>query len=232
MFLSVLSPREIVVGARCFIVGQGGGRRKGRSGGDRFAAIAGPAAGNCPTACAKRWQPKNILMIPDRPASARRRFSRRLAEAAGGRPFLKVEATKFTEVGYVRAATSSRSCATCSRSAFRNCASGAGAKCKGARCAQGRRRSVSSTHWSERDSSEANTRVVPAQAACRRAQRQKEIEVQVADGRRDAGVPTFPGMPGAQIGMVNLFRHAGEKAFGQAAGKAREDEGRRCPWTR
>jgi ATP-dependent HslUV protease ATP-binding subunit HslU len=88
------SPREIVSELDRFIVGQAGAKR----------AVA--------IALRNRWRrlqlderlreevlPKNILMIGPT-GVGKTEISRRLARLAGA-PFLKVEATKFTEVGYV-----------------------------------------------------------------------------------------------------------------------------------
>src|SRR3979411_1205613 len=88
------SPREIVSQHDRFIVGQGDAKR----------AVA--------IALRNRWRrlqlddklreevmPKNILMIGPT-GVGKTEISRRLARLAGA-PFLKVEATKFTEVGYV-----------------------------------------------------------------------------------------------------------------------------------
>src|SRR5205823_1105070 len=88
------SPREIVSELDRFIVGQKEAKR----------AVA--------IALRNRWRrlrlegpmreevlPKNILMIGPT-GVGKTEISRRLAKLAGA-PFLKVEATKFTEVGYV-----------------------------------------------------------------------------------------------------------------------------------
>jgi ATP-dependent HslUV protease ATP-binding subunit HslU len=88
------SPREIVSELDRFIIGQNDAKR----------AVA--------IALRNRWrrlaldeklreevQPKNILMIGPT-GVGKTEISRRLAKLAGA-PFLKVEATKFTEVGYV-----------------------------------------------------------------------------------------------------------------------------------
>src|SRR5690606_4715688 len=88
------SPREIVSELDRFIVGQNDAKR----------AVA--------IALRNRWRrlqldaslrdevlPKNILMIGPT-GVGKTEIARRLAKLAGA-PFLKVEATKFTEVGYV-----------------------------------------------------------------------------------------------------------------------------------
>jgi ATP-dependent HslUV protease ATP-binding subunit HslU len=92
--MSDFSPREIVSELDRFIVGQGDAKR----------AVA--------IALRNRWRrlqlddrlreevlPKNILMIGPT-GVGKTEISRRLAKLAGA-PFLKIEATKFTEVGYV-----------------------------------------------------------------------------------------------------------------------------------
>ena len=88
------SPREIVSELDRYIVGQKGAKR----------AVA--------IALRNRWRrqqltgqmreevmPKNILMIGPT-GVGKTEIARRLARLAGA-PFIKVEATKFTEVGYV-----------------------------------------------------------------------------------------------------------------------------------
>src|SRR3974390_1291527 len=88
------SPREIVSELDRYIIGQGDAKR----------AVA--------IALRNRWRrlqldeklreevmPKNILMIGPT-GVGKTEISRRLARLAGA-PFIKVEATKFTEVGYV-----------------------------------------------------------------------------------------------------------------------------------
>src|SRR5207244_13136158 len=92
--MSSFAPREIVSELDRFIIGQGDAKR----------AVA--------IALRNRWRrmqldeklreevlPKNILMIGPT-GVGKTEISRRLARLAGA-PFLKVEATKFTEVGYV-----------------------------------------------------------------------------------------------------------------------------------
>src|SRR6186997_3106408 len=92
--MSNFSPREIVSELDRFIVGQADGKR----------AVA--------IALRNRWRrlqlddslrdevlPKNILMIGPT-GVGKTEIARRLARLAQA-PFLKVEATKFTEIGYV-----------------------------------------------------------------------------------------------------------------------------------
>src|SRR4030088_749754 len=92
--MTEFSPREIVSELDRYIIGQGNAKR----------AVA--------IALRNRWRrlklddrlreevlPKNILMIGPT-GVGKTEISRRLAKLAGA-PFLKVEATKFTEVGYV-----------------------------------------------------------------------------------------------------------------------------------
>ncbi|MDG1273952.1 MAG: ATP-dependent protease ATPase subunit HslU [Alphaproteobacteria bacterium] len=207
--MTTFSPREIVSELDRFIIGQGSAKR----------AVA--------IALRNRWrrqqlddsirdevQPKNILMIGPT-GVGKTEIARRLAKLADA-PFIKVEATKFTEVGYV-----------------------------GRDVEQIIRDLVESAITSVRDkmrvevraSAElaAENRVISALAGdeAREETRQKfrkmlregqldtkDIEIDVSDS--NSGLPTFdiPGMPGSQMGMINLNDMLG-KALGGKTKKRR-----------
>ncbi len=199
--MSVLTPREIVAELDRYIVGQAAAKR----------AVA--------IALRNRWRrlqlppdlreevlPKNILMIGPT-GVGKTEISRRLVRLAQA-PFLKVEATKFTEVGYVGRDVEQiiRDLVEIGIAALR----------------ERRRGDVEA-----RARSGAEDRVIDAlvgtsasestRDAFRRKLRDgdlndKEIDIQVAD---TGGMPSFdiPGMPGAQIGMINLNEMLG-KALG------------------
>ena len=187
------SPREIVSELDRFIVGQGDAKR----------AVA--------IALRNRWRrlqlddrlreevlPKNILMIGPT-GVGKTEISRRLAKLAGA-PFLKVEATKFTEVGYV-----GRDVEQIVRDLVE--------------VAIGLTRERKRKDVAARAQQAAEDRVLDAlvgasaSASTKEAFRKKlragelndkeiEIEVQSAGG----GMPLFdiPGMPGAQMGAISI----------------------------
>ena len=199
--MTTFTPREVVSELDRYIVGQKEAKR----------AVA--------IALRNRWRrqqlkgdlkeevlPKNILMIGPT-GCGKTEISRRLAKLAGA-PFLKVEATKFTEVGYVGRDVDSivRDLVEVGIGLMR----------------ETRRKEVQTQ--AEKNAEE---RVLDAlvgqgaQASTREAFRRrlranelndKEVEVQVAESA-GSQFPTFD-IPGGQVGMINLNEMLG-KAFGQ-----------------
>ncbi len=197
------SPREIVSELDRFIVGQDAAKR----------AVA--------IALRNRWrrkqlsdelreevQPKNILMIGPT-GVGKTEIARRLARLANA-PFIKIEATKFTEVGYVGRDVESivrdliETAILSTRETMR-------AQVKATAEMNAEERVVDALVGS--DASDAT------REAFRRKLRageldDKEIEVEVSDqGGMTLPSMDIPGMPGAQMGMVNLNDMLG-KAFG------------------
>ena len=196
------SPREIVSELDRYIVGQNDAKR----------AVA--------IALRNRWRrqqldgemreevlPKNILMIGPT-GVGKTEISRRLAKLANA-PFLKVEATKFTEVGYVGRDVDQiiRDLMEIGVSLVR----------------ESKRKEVQANAHLQAEERVITALVGPnASPSTRETFRKKlrsgelddkEIEVEVAD--TGGGMPSFeiPGMPGSQIGMINLNEMLG-KAFG------------------
>nr|MCS5598960.1 ATP-dependent protease ATPase subunit HslU [Rhodospirillales bacterium] len=197
-------PREIVSELDRFIIGQVDAKR----------AVA--------VALRNRWRrqqlsddlreevlPKNILMIGPT-GVGKTEIARRLARLAQA-PFLKVEATKFTEVGYVGRDV---------ESIVRDLVEIAIHETR-----ETQRKTVQAKaelHAEERvldalvgDNAGQDTRQKFRKMLREGNLSDKEVEVEVSE-TSNTGMPTFdiPGMPGAQMGMINLNDMLG-KAFGQ-----------------
>jgi ATP-dependent HslUV protease ATP-binding subunit HslU len=201
--MAAFSPREIVSELDRYIVGQHDAKR----------AVA--------IALRNRWRrqqlpeglreevlPKNILMIGPT-GVGKTEIARRLAKLADA-PFLKVEATKFTEVGYVGRDVEQivrdlvEIAITMTRERLR--------KDVAAKAELRAEERVLNALVGESASPETRQKF---RKMLREGQlSDREIEVQVADTGFGA-LPTFdiPGMPGAQMGMLNLNDIFG-KAFG------------------
>ncbi len=200
--MTTFSPREIVSELDRYIIGQNDAKR----------AVA--------IALRNRWRrhqltgamreevlPKNILMIGPT-GVGKTEISRRLAKLAGA-PFIKVEATKFTEVGYVGRDVEQivRDLVEVGISLVR----------------ERRRQEVSAKAEMAAEERVLTALVGPAASPAtresfRKRLRQgelndKEIEIEVKDSGN--GMPQFeiPGMPGASVGVMNISDMLG-KAFG------------------
>ena len=206
--MSSFSPREIVSELDRFIIGQNDAKR----------AVA--------IALRNRWRrqqlpddlreevlPKNILMVGPT-GVGKTEIARRLAKLANA-PFLKVEATKFTEVGYVGRDVESivRDLTEISINMVR----------------ERMRKDVSAkaeVAAEERvldalvgENAGAETRQKFRKMLREGELNDREIEIQVQD-QASASMPTIdiPGMPGAQMGMLNL----GDMLGGMMGGRTHE----------
>ena len=205
--MTTFSPREIVSELDRYIIGQNDAKR----------AVA--------IALRNRWRrqqltgtmkeevlPKNILMIGPT-GIGKTEISRRLAKLAGA-PFLKIEATKFTEVGYV-----GRDVEQIVRDLVE----------VGIGLVRERKRKEVAAKAEQSAEERVLTALVgeSSSPATRESFRKKlregeladkEIEIEVRD---TAGkMPSFdiPGMPGASVGVMNISDMLG-KAFGNRTKK-------------
>ncbi len=215
--MTSFSPREIVSELDRFIVGQNDAKR----------AVA--------IALRNRWRrqqlegplreevsPKNILMIGPT-GCGKTEIARRLAKLANA-PFLKVEATKFTEVGYVGRDVESivRDLVEVAISLVR----------------ETKRRDVQAkAHLAaeERvlDALVGATASPATRDSFRRKLRaneldDKEIEVEIAAGAPAAPMFEVPGMPGASIGAINLVGYVRQSLWPE--GQAQAHPGQGCLW--
>jgi ATP-dependent HslUV protease ATP-binding subunit HslU len=199
------SPREIVSELDRFIVGQADAKR----------AVA--------IALRNRWRrlqldgslreevlPKNILMIGPT-GVGKTEISRRLAKLAEA-PFIKVEATKFTEVGYVGRDV---------EQIVRDLVEAAIAQTR-----ERRRKDVQARAEMAAEERVLDALVGPGSGPATRDSfrrklragelNDKEVEIETQAG--SGGLPTFeiPGMPGAQIGAISLG-----DIFGKMGGRTR-----------
>jgi ATP-dependent HslUV protease ATP-binding subunit HslU len=203
--MTSFSPREIVSELDRFIVGQHEAKR----------AVA--------IALRNRWRrlqlegplreevmPKNILMIGPT-GVGKTEISRRLARLAGA-PFLKVEATKFTEVGYVGRDV---------EQIVRDLVEIGIGLVKEERRKQVQAKAQLAAEERVLDALVGATASAATRDAFRRKLRaneldDKEIEIEIQAGQQ--GLPMFelPGMPGASVGAISLGDMFG-KAFGGRA---------------
>ena len=203
--MTTFSPREIVSELDRHIVGQHDAKR----------AVA--------IALRNRWRrqqlegamkeevlPKNILMIGPT-GCGKTEISRRLARLAGA-PFLKVEATKFTEVGYVGRDV---------EQIVRDLVEIGIGLVKEDKRRQVEARAHLAAEERVLDALVGSTSSPATRESFRKKLRaneldDKEIEIEVQSG--GGGLPMFeiPGLPGASVGAINLGDMFG-KAFGGKA---------------
>ncbi len=209
--MTSFTPREIVSELDRYIVGQNDAKR----------AVA--------IALRNRWRrqqlgddmrqevlPKNILMIGPT-GVGKTEIARRLANLAQA-PFLKVEATKFTEIGYVGRDVEQiiRDLVEISVHMTRE---------------RLRKQVVAKAELAAEDqvinalvgeSAKPETREKFRKMLRSGELADREVEIQVSDGNAQQ-LPTFdiPGVPGAQMGMLNIGEMLG-KAFGGAPTKPKK----------
>jgi ATP-dependent HslUV protease ATP-binding subunit HslU len=209
--MTEFSPREIVSELDRYIVGQNDAKR----------AVA--------IALRNRWRrmqlegnmreevmPKNILMIGPT-GVGKTEIARRLARLAHA-PFVKVEATKFTEVGYVGRDV---------EQIIRDLVEIALTMLREKRRETVQAKAELAAEERVLDALVGDTASASTRDAFRKKLRsgelaEKEIELDLAD-TGTGGMPTFdvPGMPGAQMGMINLNDMLG-KALGGDRTKRRK----------
>jgi ATP-dependent HslUV protease ATP-binding subunit HslU len=208
--MTTFTPREIVSELDRFIIGQHDAKR----------AVA--------IALRNRWRrqqlsddlrdevmPKNILMIGPT-GVGKTEISRRLAKLAGA-PFIKIEATKFTEVGYVGRDV---------EQIIRDLVEIGIGLVKEKKRAEVKAKAHQNAEERVLDALVGATSSPATRESFRKKLREgqmddKEIDIEVADSGTGAGQGfEIPGMPGANIGVLNLSEMFG-KAMGSRTKKVR-----------
>ena len=202
-----LSPREIVSELDRFVVGQNNAKR----------AVA--------IALRNRWRrqalegdmkdevlPKNILMMGPT-GVGKTEISRRLSKLAEA-PFVKVEATRFTEVGYVGRDV---------EQIIRDLLEIAIAMEKVKKRKEVHSKAQKLAEDRVLDAIVGNKASVATRESFRKRLRDGDLddnEIEVAVTESNSGMPSFeiPGMPGANVGMINISDMLG-KSMGQKAKK-------------
>jgi len=208
--VSALSPREIVSELDRYVIGQKEAKK----------AVA--------VALRNRWRrqalsnemrdevlPKNILMIGPT-GVGKTEISRRLSRLAEA-PFIKVEATRFTEVGYVGRDV---------EQIVRDLIEIAIAMEKEKKRKEVKTKAELKAEDKVLDALVGNKASVATKESFRKRLRsgdldQNEIEIEVQD--KSSGLQSFeiPGMPGGNVGMVNLGDILG-KSMGNKKGKKKK----------
>ena len=188
-----LTPREIVSELDRFIIGQRDAKR----------AVA--------VALRNRWRrrqlegqlkdevtPKNILMIGPT-GVGKTEISRRLAKLVGA-PFIKVEATKFTEVGYVGRDV---------ESIIRDLVEVAIQLVRERRREEVKTRAQDAAEQRVLDALVGENAGESTRESFRRKLREgvlddKDVEIEIIDQGRGLPALDLPGMPGGSVGMINL----------------------------
>ncbi|MEC9344233.1 MAG: ATP-dependent protease ATPase subunit HslU [Pseudomonadota bacterium] len=207
--MTAFSPREIVSELDRFIIGQKDAKR----------AVA--------IALRNRWRrqqlegpmreevlPKNILMIGPT-GVGKTEISRRLAKLANA-PFVKVEATKFTEVGYVGRDV---------EQIVRDLVEVAINLVRETKRDQVKAKAHLAAEERVLDALVGTTSSPATRDSFRKKLRageldDKEIDIETADHSNPMGGFEIPGMPGANVGVLNINDMLG-KAFGQRTKKRR-----------